>query len=266
MSSISAQEESALMMRAAEPIPSLESTAPEVLRWALDRFHPRIAFASSFGLEDGVVIDMLVRIRPDARILTLDTGRLPEETYEVMERVRERYGCTIETHFPDRDAVERLEREKGLFSFRQSLSNRKECCAIRKVEPLKRALLGLNAWITGLRREQAVTRGATQKIEEDETFGLIKINPLADWDLAQVWAYVREHQVPYNSLYDRNFASIGCAPCTRATRPGEDIRAGRWWWELPEEKECGLHSDGGPPAQTSEGQEGFDRNSTEPVR
>jgi phosphoadenosine phosphosulfate reductase len=227
----------------AEPIHELETmTAPEVLQWALDRFHPRIAFASSFGLEDVVVIDMLVRIRPDARIFTLDTGRLPEETYEVMNRIRERYGSAIETYFPDRDAVERLEREKGFFSFRQSLANRKECCAIRKVEPLRRALVGLDAWITGLRREQAVTRGATHKLESDDAFGLLKLNPLADWSLGQVWEYVRRYDVPYNTLHDRNFASIGCAPCTRGLQPGEDIRAGRWWWELPDEKECGLHS------------------------
>jgi len=251
----------------AEPTPDLESaTAQEVLRWALERFHPRIAFASSFGLEDVVVIDMLVRMHADARIFTLDTGRLPEETYEVMERIRRRYGCTIETHFPDQDAVERLEREKGFFSFRQSLSNRKECCAIRKVEPLRRALRGLEAWITGLRREQAVTRGAIRKIESDEAFGLLKINPLADWSLRQVWAYVGEHQIPYNSLLDRSFASIGCAPCTRATRPGEDIRAGRWWWELSDQKECGLHSDCGPRAHAREDPKGFDQNQLEPDR
>jgi phosphoadenosine phosphosulfate reductase len=228
---------------AVEPIHDLETmTAPEVLGWALDRFHPRIAFASSFGLEDVVVIDMLVRIRPDARIFTLDTGRLHEETYEVIDRIRQRYGCAIETYFPDRGAVERLEQEKGFFSFRQSLANRKECCAIRKVEPLRRALSGLEAWITGLRRDQAATRGATHKLEADEAFGLVKLNPLADWSLDQVWEYVHKHEIPYNTLHDRNFASIGCAPCTRGIQPGEDIRAGRWWWELAEEKECGLHS------------------------
>ena len=227
----------------AEPIHDLEMmTAPEILRWAVDRYHPRIAFASSFGLEDVVVIDMLMRIRPDARILTLDTGRLHEETYEVMERIRARYGCAIETYFPDRKAVERLEQQKGFFSFRQSVVNRKECCAIRKVEPLRRALAGLEAWITGLRRDQAITRGATHKLESDDAFGLLKLNPLADWSLDRVWEYVRGHDVPYNSLHDRNFASIGCSPCTRGIQPGEDIRAGRWWWELADEKECGLHS------------------------
>ena len=218
-------------------------SAEDLLRWALDRFHPRIAFASSFGADDVVVIHMLARIRRDVRIFTLDTGRLPEETYEVMESIRNRYGVVFETHFPDKHKVERLEREKGFYSFRETLENRKECCRIRKVEPLGAALSGLDAWITGLRREQAVTRDGTAKLERDESHpGLWKLNPIADWTLGQVWAFIREHQIPYNALHDRGFTSIGCAPCTRAVRPGEDVRAGRWWWELPEQKECGLHS------------------------
>ena len=225
-------------------ISELQGSAPqELLRWALLRFHPRIAFASSFGAEDVVLIDMLVRIRPDARIVTLDTGRLHEETYDVMERIRRRYGVGIETFFPDREAVERLEREKGLYSFRDGIEHRKECCAIRKVEPLRRALAGLEAWISGLRREQAVTRGRIRNVEFDEAFGLLKLNPLADWSESQVWDYIRRHDVPYNDLHDRGFPSIGCAPCTRAVHKGEDIRAGRWWWERPEQKECGLHAD-----------------------
>ncbi|HMC83802.1 MAG TPA: phosphoadenylyl-sulfate reductase [Candidatus Polarisedimenticolia bacterium] len=218
-------------------------SAEDLLRWALDRFHPRIVFASSFGADDVVVIHMLARIRRDVRIFTLDTGRLPEETYEVMESIRNRYGVVFETHFPDKHKVERLEREKGFYSFRETLENRKECCRIRKVEPLGAALSGLDAWITGLRREQAVTRDGTAKLERDESHpGLWKLNPIADWTLGQVWAFIREHQIPYNALHDRGFTSIGCAPCTRAVRPGEDVRAGRWWWELPEQKECGLHS------------------------
>lgn len=217
-------------------------SAQDVLAWALARFHPRISFASSFGVEDVVVIDMLARLRPDARIFTLDTGRLHEETYAVMERVRRRYGVTIESYFPDREQVERLEREKGFYSFHESIANRKECCTIRKVEPLRRALSGLDAWISGLRRDQAVTRGAVAKLEVDEAHpGLFKINPIADWTLDQVWSYVREHDVPYNDLHDRGFPSIGCSPCTRAIHNGEDVRAGRWWWETPEQKECGLH-------------------------
>ncbi len=223
------------------------ASAEDVLRWALERFHPRIGFASSFGAEDVVVIDMLARIRQDARIFTLDTGRLHEETYEAMEKVRRRYGVTIETFFPDSRRVERLEREKGFYSFRESIDNRKECCNIRKVEPLGRALDGLDAWITGLRRDQAVTRSAVGKIEFDSARpGLVKFNPLADWTLDHVWDYIRRHEVPYNTLHDRHFPSIGCAPCTRAVGPGEDVRAGRWWWELPDQKECGLH-DGRTP-------------------
>lgn len=217
-------------------------SAEEVLAWALDRFHPRIAFASSFGVEDVVVIDMLARLRKDARIFTLDTGRLHEETYDVMERIRKRYGVSIESYFPDREKVEALARQKGFFSFRDSIANRKECCVIRKVEPLNRALSGLDAWISGLRRDQAITRGTIGKLEADEAHpGLFKVNPIADWSVEQVWAYVREHDVPYNALHDRGFPSIGCDPCTRAVGAGEDIRAGRWWWELPEQKECGLH-------------------------
>ncbi|MGH9390422.1 MAG: phosphoadenylyl-sulfate reductase, partial [Vicinamibacteria bacterium] len=175
-------------------------TAEGALAWALDRFHPRIGFASSFGAEDVVVIDMLARIRKDARIFTLDTGRLHEETYDVMERIRKRYDIAIESHFPGRDEVERLEREKGLYSFRESIGNRKECCSIRKVEPLSRALAGLDAWISGLRRDQAVTRGKITKLEVDEARpGLLKLNPLVDWTHEQVWAYIREHKVPYNA-------------------------------------------------------------------
>jgi phosphoadenosine phosphosulfate reductase len=223
----------------------------DTLRWALDRFHPRIAFASSFGAEDVVVIDLLARVRPDARIFTLDTGRLPEETYDVMERIRRRYGVAIETQCPDRVALETLERGKGYFSFRESIDARKECCRVRKVEPLRRALHGLEAWITGLRRAQSVTRTGVEKIEPDAQFGLVKVNPLADWSEQEVWDYVRAHDVPYNALHDRGYPSIGCAPCTRAIQPGEDARAGRWWWEQPAEKECGLHASVPPTANFS---------------
>lgn len=215
--------------------------ADEAIRWALDNYHPRAAFASSFGAEDVVVGDMVLSVRPEARIFTLDTGRLHEETHEVADRVRERYGVAIETHFPDRGSVERLMREKGPFSFRASVDNRKECCEIRKIAPLRAALHGLELWITGLRREQSMTRTAVRRLEWDETFGLLKLNPIADWTSDQVWDYIRAHDLPYNALHDRGFPSIGCAPCTRAVRPGEDVRSGRWWWEAPEGKECGLH-------------------------
>jgi phosphoadenosine phosphosulfate reductase len=221
----------------------LESqTAQEILGWALGRFHPRIALASSFGAEDMVVIDMLFRLEPTARVFTLDTGRLPAETYSLMERIRERYGLAIDVYFPRADAVETMVREHGVNLFYQSVENRKRCCAVRKVEPLERGLVGLDAWITGLRREQAVTRTDLRKVEVDQAHaGMIKINPLADWSWDLVWDYIQAHDVPYNALHDRGYPSIGCAPCTRAVAPGQDLRAGRWWWETPETKECGLH-------------------------
>lgn len=224
----------------------LDPAAPEaILRWALQAFVPDIALASSFGVEDVVLIDLWWRISPEVRVFTLDTGRLPEETYALMDRIRERYGIAIESYFPGREAVETLERERGFYSFRRSVEERKQCCHIRKVEPLRRALASLRAWVTGLRREQAVTRAGVAVVEWDTAHGLVKVNPLAQWTESKVWAYIREHAVPYNALHDRGYPSIGCAPCTRAILPGEDIRAGRWWWERPEHKECGLHVESG---------------------
>ena len=216
-------------------------SAEEIVRWAADTFGSQIAFASSFGAEDVALIDIISRVAPELPMFTLDTGRLHDETYEVMERVRTRYQLPILSQFPDREAVEKLEREKGYFSFRESIENRKECCGIRKVVPLKRALSGLNAWMTGLRREQSVTRTEMQALEWDEGNGIAKVNPLIDWTEKQTWDYIKTNNVPYNALHDRGFPSIGCAPCTRAIKPGEDVRAGRWWWENPENKECGLH-------------------------
>jgi phosphoadenosine phosphosulfate reductase len=220
----------------------LESkSAEEVLLWAADRF-PRLALASSFGLEDMVLIDMIARCKSKIHVFTLDTGRLPEETYETMERARSHYGIEIRAYFPRKEAVEELERNKGFFSFKESLENRKECCAIRKVEPLNRALSELDAWITGLRREQSATRTQVQKADADaEHPPLYKINPIADWSLEQVMQYIERNKVPTNPLHKKNYPSIGCTPCTRPIQPGEDIRAGRWWWENPEHKECGLH-------------------------
>jgi len=216
--------------------------AQEVLGWAIETFGPRIALASSFGAEDVVLVDMWWRIDREVRVFTLDTGRLPEETYEVMDRIRERYGIAIATYFPAAATVEALERERGFYSFRRSVEERTYCCGIRKVEPLGRALAGLDAWVTGLRREQAETRSAVRQVERDPAHGgIIKVNPLVDWSTEQVWSYIRAHEVPYNRLHDRGYPSIGCAPCTRAVLPGEDLRAGRWWWERPETKECGLH-------------------------
>ena len=216
-------------------------SAEEIVRWAADTFGSQIAFASSFGAEDVALIDIVSRVAPELRMFTLDTGRLHDETYDVMERVRHRYELPILSYFPDREAVEKLEREKGYYSFRESIENRKECCGIRKVVPLKRALSGLRAWMTGLRREQSVTRTEMQALEWDEGNGIAKVNPLIDWTEQQVWDYIKANNVPYNALHDNGFPSIGCAPCTRAVKPGEDVRAGRWWWENPENKECGLH-------------------------
>ena len=222
-----------------------------LLEWALETFEEKVGLASSFGVEDVVLIDMMVKISPKARVFTLDTGRLDEETYEVMDRIRDRYHISIESYFPDHQKVEALERTKGFYSFRKSIENRKECCGIRKVEPLKRDLYGLEAWITGLRRAQAVTRADVAKVELDASHNnMIKINPLADWSEKEVWDYVKEHQVPYNKLHDQGYPSIGCAPCTRAVKPGEDVRAGRWWWENPEQKECGLHVQASPEGKT----------------
>lgn len=214
----------------------------ELLSWVYKKYGSKAAIASSFGVEDVALIHMAVNIFPKARVFTLDTGRLPNETYEVMEAIRKKYGIPIEVYFPDATRVETLVRAKGLFSFRESISNRKECCGIRKVEPLGRALKACEAWITGLRREQAVTRGEIQKLENDADHGgILKVNPLVDWTEKETWDYVRKHGVPYNKLHDLGYRSIGCDPCTRAVGPNEDFRAGRWWWENPEQKECGLH-------------------------
>ena len=189
-----------------------------------------------------VLIDMWAKINPGGKVFTLDTGRLPQETYEVMEEIRKKYPITLEYYFPDKEDVEKMLREHGPNLFYKSVELRKLCCYVRKVKPLARALAGKEAWITGLRREQAVTRKSIRKVEIDEVHGnIVKINPLADWTEEMVWEYIRKNEVPYNKLHYKNFPSIGCAPCTRAVKPGEDIRAGRWWWELPEHKECGLH-------------------------
>jgi phosphoadenosine phosphosulfate reductase len=218
-----------------------DAPAEVVLAWIERRFGARAAIASSFGVEDMVLIDLARTHAPSVRLFTLDTGRLPPETYELMDVVRRRYGLEIETFFPERERVEALQSAKGYFSFKESIEARKECCGIRKVEPLKRALAGREAWVTGLRREQSVTRTEVQVIEHDATHGLVKLNPLVRWSSREVWTYVKERGVPYNVLHDRGYPSIGCAPCTRAVKPYEDERAGRWWWESAENRECGLH-------------------------
>ncbi len=215
--------------------------ASTTLKFALEKFGDKIAFASSFGAEDVVVIDLLSKTGLPYRVFTLDTGRLNEETYKVMEDCRHKYNIELEVYAPDQAAVEKLEREKGFYSFRESIENRKECCKIRKVDNLRRATSELDAWTTGLRAEQAVTRTEMQRVEDDTHFGLVKFNPLIDWTEEQIWDYIKANEVPYNALHDQNFPSIGCSPCTRAVAAGEDVRAGRWWWETPEQKECGLH-------------------------
>jgi phosphoadenosine phosphosulfate reductase len=218
-------------------------TTVDMVTWALERFGPRIALACSFQAEESVLIDLMHRVRgADFRVFTLDTGRLNQETYDCMDAIRERYGIQIEVFFPDSNGVEKMVRENGLNLFYNSVELRKLCCGVRKVEPLNRALKGLEAWMTGLRREQAVTRTDVRRIELDEDHGnIIKINPLVDWSYGDVWDYIRRKSVPYNRLHKQGYPSIGCAPCTRAVKPGEDLRAGRWWWENPNAKECGLH-------------------------
>jgi phosphoadenosine phosphosulfate reductase len=217
-------------------------SALEVVREVTRRYGDRVALACSFGLEDVVLVDLLCRAVQQPRVFVIDTGRLHEATYEVMDGVRERYGLELEVYSPQREQVEQILSKQGPYSFRKSLEARHECCGVRKVEPLERALSGLEAWITGLRREQSMTRTAVETIELDEAHnGIVKINPLADWTGDQVWEYIRENRVPYNRLHDEGFPSIGCEPCTRAVAPGEHPRAGRWWWESPEQKECGLH-------------------------
>jgi len=203
--------------------------------------HAPTVMATSFGVEDMVLLDILAAHAPSIGVFTLDTGRLPEETQALMDRARARYGIAFDVYFPDAAQVESYARTHGANPFYDSVELRKRCCAIRKTEPLRRALTGKGAWITGLRRAQAVTRTDLPFEEYDGAHGLPKFNPLADWSEDDVWAYVRAHDVPYNALHDRGYPSIGCAPCTRAVAPGEDVRAGRWWWERPEHKECGLH-------------------------
>lgn len=214
----------------------------DVLRWAADTFGDKLSVSTSFGVQGLVMIDMLAQFAPQTRIFSIDTGRLPEETYECARRVCERYGIKIDWVFPKHDSVELIIREKGLYSFRDSVENRKECCYVRKVEPLERALETCTAWITGRRRAHGVTRSELASFELDAAHpGKYKFNPLAHWGTEEVWEYVHKHHLPYNQLHDKGYTSIGCEPCTRSVELGEDDRAGRWWWEQPEHKECGLH-------------------------
>jgi phosphoadenosine phosphosulfate reductase len=224
------------------PLLTAESSPKEIFQIGDQIVGGKIKLACSFSIEDVAVIDLLRTKLDEISIFAIDTGRLNEETYEIAEDISMRYGVRIEWFFPKRQPVEKLEGEKGLFSFRSSLDNRKECCRIRKVEPLHRAISGAAAWVTGMRREQSITRAKQQPLEiDDVNGGILKINPLTFWSEKDVWDYIKKNRLPVNSLYKRGYSSIGCAPCTRAIKEGESVREGRWWWESAEHGECGLH-------------------------
>jgi phosphoadenosine phosphosulfate reductase len=217
-------------------------TPEQIIKFVHKEFDGRVTFASSLGEEDQVITDMIAGIAPEMEIFTLDTGRLFQETYELLAKTQKRYPMPFTVYYPDTEAVEDMVRNHGINLFYESVANRKLCCGIRKVEPLKRALKKFDAWICGLRRGQTVTRGDVETFEWDEANQKIKINPLAHWGLEELRKYISTHKVDVNPLHAKGFISIGCASCTRAVKPGEDIRAGRWWWESPEHKECGLHN------------------------
>ncbi|WP_353129040.1 phosphoadenylyl-sulfate reductase [Parapedobacter pyrenivorans] len=214
----------------------------ESLALLADRFPERIVFSTSFGIEDQILTHFIFSNELPIRVFTLETGRLFPETYYVWNRTLETYKREIEAYFPDTNAVQQLIREKGPSSFYESIENRKECCRIRKIEPLQRALEGAECWITGIRAEQSGDRQDMSQVEWDAGHQLIKFHPIYDWSLDEVWEYAKTNHIPYNPLHDKGFPSIGCAPCTRAVGEGEDFRAGRWWWEDQSKKECGLHA------------------------
>ena len=217
-------------------------SAEEVLSWAIENFYPKLYIAWSGQAEDMVLLDMSWRVNPEVRVFTVDTGRLHEETYRLMEEVEKRYGIRIEVFFPDREEVEDMVGRFGINLFYRSVELRHLCCHVRKVRPLVRALQKVDAWVTGLRREQWASRHNIMKIEVDHDHGqIVKVNPLADWTEEEVWKYIRENKVPYNELYEKGFRSLGCVPCTKSVAPFEDPREGRWWWEENAPKECGMH-------------------------
>lgn len=218
-----------------------EAPAEEVLAWFLEEYKGKIALSSSLSIEDQVLTHMIVEKDPTTKIFTLDTGRLFPETYQLIDRTNLTYNIKIEVFFPDYHEVQRMVREEGINLFYNSIESRHRCCAIRKLEPLRRAFKGLDVWICGLRHEQSVTRKNMKLVEWDDMHGLIKVNPLINWTEQEVWDYIHQHHVPYNKLHDKGYPSIGCEPCTRAVKPGEDVRSGRWWWEDPDKRECGLH-------------------------
>jgi phosphoadenosine phosphosulfate reductase len=220
---------------------AIEKSTPEMLAFIAEKFAGKIVFTTSFGYEDQVITDMIFGHSLPVKVVTLDTGRMFEETYKTWQRTLDKYQQPIVSYFPVSDDVEKLLNEKGTLSFYESIENRKECCFIRKVKPLKRALEGASCWITGLRSSQSEVRGGLNYFMWDEANQIIKYNPLLNWHLDDVIKYVHENNVPYNSLHDKGYVSIGCEPCTRAIKSGEDFRAGRWWWEKNSGKECGLH-------------------------
>jgi len=215
----------------------------EILTWALKNFHPRLVLSASFGGPEGMVLlDMMHKLDNESRVFMLDTGRLHPATYDLVDRVRDRYDKRVEVVLPNHQDVEAMVAEKGHNLFYESQENRKHCCRVRKVEPLRHYLGDVDAYVSGLRRDQNLNRRDTRKVEFDEAAGgIVKLNPLADWSSGDVWQYVEEHQVPVNRLHAQNYPSVGCEPCTRAIKAGEDPRAGRWWWENDDTRECGIH-------------------------
>jgi phosphoadenosine phosphosulfate reductase len=218
----------------------LDSSTKEIISYFVENFN-NVALSSSLGVEDQVLTDLLLNKDKNANIFTLDTGRLHPETYDVMDATNLKYQIKINVFFPQNQMVEELYQTQGINGHYESIDNRKRCCNIRKIEPLKRALENVDIWITGLRASQSITRIDMPLVEYDAAFDVIKVNPLIKWSETDVWDYIKENRVPYNKLHNKGFPSIGCAPCTRAIKEGEDVRAGRWWWENPEHKECGLH-------------------------
>jgi thioredoxin-dependent adenylylsulfate APS reductase len=228
-----------------EDLAKFDDASPEdVLRWGFEQFHPTMALVTSFQAEGMVLLDIAHKIRPDLRVVTIDTGRLPNETYQLIDQIRGRYGIVVEVIFPHTDNVESMVERHGMNLFYNDPALRQLCCHVRKVLPLEKVLKHFDAWIVGLRRAQNGARSETGKVAIDSQHGgITKLAPIADWSKEQVWEYIHSHKVPYNGLYERGYLSIGCAPCTRPVPPGQPERAGRWWWEDDEEKECGMHQE-----------------------